>query len=76
MKKSNLHIQIVKLKHNVDISKFEMFKFKDLGYLTLEWQDTSGQWNYHGFITVDQVKTRLGLKQYKKFCEGKRIFHF
>lgn len=73
-------IEISQLKDDTDITQFEKYKFKDLGYLTLLWTkhkaDKNGefQWNWHGFITVDELKERIGEKQYCKFCQGKREF--
>lgn len=73
-------VEITKLKDNTDLTKFEEYKFKDLGYLTLLWTknkaDRNGefQWNWHGFITIDELKERIGEKQYCKFCQGKREF--
>lgn len=73
-------IEISQLKDDMDITQFEKFKFKDLGYLTLLWTkskaDKNGefQWNWHGFITIDELKERIGENQYCKFCQGKREF--
>ena len=73
-------VEISQLKDDTDITQFEKYKFKDLGYLTLLWTkhkaDKNGefQWNWHGFITVDELKERIGEKQYCKFCQGKREF--
>lgn len=65
---------------DVDVIQYEKYRFKDLGYLTLLWTkhkaDKNGnfQWNWHGFVTVDELKEKLGEKQYCKFCQGKREF--
>lgn len=62
------------------IADFEKYMFKDLGYITLSWtkskanKDGSFNWNWHGFITIAELKNRIGEKQYAKFCEGKREF--
>jgi len=59
--------------------EYEKYKFKDLGYIT--W--SSGRerdYNkyqfigWHGFITPEDLKNRLGDKQWAKFCQGKREF--
>lgn len=73
-------VEIIQLKEGADASQFEKYKFKDLGYLTLLWTkrkaDKNGefQWNWHGYITVNELKERIGQKQYCKFCQGKREF--
>ncbi len=73
-------VEISQLKDDTDITQFEKYKFKDLGYLTLLWtkhkadKNDQFQWNWHGFITVDELKERIGEKQYCKFCQGKREF--
>lgn len=73
-------VELVRLKESVNAADFEAFKFKDLGYISLLWTkrkaDKSGnfQWNFHGFITPIQLKERIGVKQWAKFCEGKREF--
>lgn len=58
-----------------DVSKFEPYKYKD-GYIIVFWSNNkgSGSWGWKGFTTPDELKTMLGEKQYKKFCEGKREF--
>ena len=70
-------IEISKLIDGIDETEFEKFKFKDLGYLVLLYrkQGTSDiQWNFHGLITIDELKRKIGVKQYSKFCQGKREF--
>lgn len=68
-------IEIVQVKNP---EEHEQHKFKDLGYLTLSWgyeRDLKIQpFNWHGFITPEQLKLRLGEKQWAKFCNGKREF--
>jgi hypothetical protein len=60
-------------------SEYEKYKFKDLGYIT--WSSGREQeYNkhnfigWHGFITPEDLKLRLGEKQWAKFCQGKRKF--
>ena len=66
---------IEKLNDETDLEKYEKYKFKDLGYLTLLWnKNKSDIWSLHGFITVDELKEKIGQKQYSKFCQGKREF--
>jgi hypothetical protein len=63
------------LKDDVDLEKYEKYKFKDLGYLVLLWnKGKHNVWRAHGFITIDELKERIGEKQYSKFCQGKREF--
>ena len=59
--------------------KYKDYKFKDLGYLFLDWTnkpDVNGQtiWFLHGLIKPSELKEKLGEKQYSKFCQGKREF--
>ena len=60
--------------------QYGKYKFKDLGYLVLNWQyekdlnKTRSHWNWHGFITPEDLKKKLGDKQWAKFCQGKREF--
>lgn len=56
--------------------KYSKYKFKDLGYLALTWwyEKSNPIKNWHGFITVEELKEKIGEKQYTKFCQGKRIF--
>jgi len=55
--------------------KLKKYKFKDLGYLVLYWNKSKDDiWKYHGFITVSELKNKIGDKQYSKFCQGKREF--
>lgn len=70
-------VEISQLKEGVDESQYPEYKFKDLGYLVLYWtkhKKSDGVWNYHGFITPDDLKEKIGVKQYAKFCQGKREF--
>lgn len=59
--------------------EYEKYLFKDLGYLILNWTKNKAkngeyQWNWHGYITIDELKEKIGDKQYSKFCQGKREF--
>lgn len=57
---------------NIDKS---MFKFKNLGYLVLHWKyQHEVSMNFHGHITPNNLKKLLGVKQWSKFCQGKREF--
>lgn len=69
-------VEVHQLKPDADLAYFEKFKYKDEGYLVLNWYYESKDpiWNFHGFVTTDDLKERLGLKQWKKFGEGKRTF--
>ncbi|MEK6828511.1 MAG: hypothetical protein AABY15_00060 [Nanoarchaeota archaeon] len=60
---------------------YEKYRFKEEGYLVLLWKlqkefnkDGGRSMNWHGFITPDDLKERLGQKQWAKFCSGKREF--
>lgn len=60
--------------------RYAKYKFKELGYLVLNWQyekdlnKPRSHWNWHGFITPEDLKKKLGDKQWAKFCQGKREF--
>jgi hypothetical protein len=56
--------------------EFEQYKFKDLGYLVLFWwyEEPNPMRKAHGFVTTEYLKELLGVKQYAKFCQGKRTF--
>jgi hypothetical protein len=58
------------------ILSYLKYKFKEEGYLILHWwYDTNDSpKNWHGFITPDELKSKLGDKQWAKFCQGKRLF--
>jgi hypothetical protein len=62
------------------LKEYEKYKFKDLGYLTISSTksliDKYGEffWSWHGFIGIDDLKILIGVKQYQKFCQGKREF--
>lgn len=74
-------VEVIQLKEDANLEQWEKNKFKDEGYLILYWTNRkadkfSGEfdWAMHGAITVDELKARIGEKQYGKFCQGKRIF--
>jgi hypothetical protein len=71
-------VEIVSLKNPEDSEKYQKYMFKDLGYLSLLWcYDTKYEReckNMHGLITPDELKQRIGEKQWSKFCQGKREF--
>ena len=57
------------------IKEMEKYKFKDQGYIVMLWSMQGWDyWNWHGFVTEDEVKKRIGDKQWAKFCQGKREF--
>jgi len=63
------------LNTNVDVE----YKFKDIGYLFLFWTnkpDRNGktEWYLHGLIKPNDLREKLGEKQWSKFCQGKREF--
>lgn len=72
--------EIIPLKEGIDEAKYEQYKFKDQGFLTMSWANGKVQkngdfnWFWHGFITTNDLKKILGEKQYGKFCQGKREF--
>lgn len=69
-------IEVSQLKPDADLNYFEKFKYKDEGYLVLNWHYETKDpiYYFHGFVTPDDLKERLGDKQWKKFGEGKRTF--
>lgn len=57
------------------VKSMEQYKFKDQGYIVMEWSMQGWDyWNWHGYVTPDQVKVYIGEKQWAKFCQGKRDF--
>lgn len=61
--------------------KYEKYKFKEEGYLVLNWEyqkefnkNGGRSMKWHGFITPEDLKDLLGNKQWAKFCSGKREF--
>lgn len=75
-----VHVGISKENASEEMLKsMEMYKFKDIGYLT--WSSAYEKLYhkhsvkfYHGFITSENLKLKLGEKQWNKFCNGKREF--
>lgn len=59
--------------------QYEKYKFKEEGYLVLLWgyqqhYNKGELLNWHGFVTSDDLKSRIGDRQWSKFCSGKREF--
>lgn len=52
---------------------YEKFRYGD-GYLTWGSGTNGGCMGWHGFITPDELKSKLGTKQWSKFCQGKMEF--
>lgn len=68
-------IELTTLTEGFEPSKYEKYKFKDLGVMNLYWTfEKEDFWCWHGLITIDQLKELIGQKQYGKFCQGKREF--
>ena len=74
-------VSVSKMKNRIANSperliELEKYKFKDLGYLLMRWwyDAKNSVINMHGMITPDELKEKLGDKQWAKFCEGKRTF--
>lgn len=61
-----------------DMSNYEKYLFKDKGYLSLYYHYDEKKYKplkyWHGFITPEDLQTLLGVKQWSKFCQGKRNF--
>ena len=59
-----------------DLARLEKYKFKDLGYLWLNWrhQEKKPLTYSHGFVTSAELKEKIGVTQWSKFCQGKREF--
>lgn len=75
-----VHVGKVKEEACPDMLKaLEVYKFKDIGHLTWssdyekDYDGVSCRF-YHGFITPEELKEKLGVKQWMKFCNGKRKF--
>jgi hypothetical protein len=77
----------VNIKKEIDLSalsesriiEFETYKFKSLGYLSLSWcyekdKNCGRPLSWHGFITPNDLKLKIGQTQWAKFCNGKREF--
>lgn len=55
--------------------KYKKYHFKDLGVIVLNWKyQGDSTWCFHGYITPEELKNRIGEKQWVKFCRGKREF--
>lgn len=68
-------VRIIQLNDDSEAEKFEQYKFKDSGYLVLDWMYESGTSTFsHGFITPTELKELIGEKQWSKFCNGKLKF--
>ena len=69
-------IELSQLKNDSDKTPYEQYKFKEDGYLVLTWwhQEKNPIKNFHGFVTCNYLKELLGVKQWAKFCTGKREF--
>lgn len=77
--KNNLYkFEVGPLKEGVDeqlVKDLEPCKFKDQDYIVMLWSMQGwNYWNWHGFVTPDEVKKYIGEKQWGKFCQGKREF--
>lgn len=70
-------VEIKPLRNDLEEDKleyYEKFKFKDLGYMTWSSGYERGYMCWHGFITPEGLKTKLGEKQWMKLTQGKREF--
>lgn len=73
-------VEFSRIKPEAVTPDYDKYKFKELGYLTLSWQmekqynKEPNCMNWHGLITPEELKERLGDKQWGKFCQGKRLF--
>ena len=72
-------VELAQLKEGTDPERYKSYLFKDLGYLVLNWNyqkdyNKHNCMNWHGFITPEVLKEKLGDKQWAKFCSGKREF--
>lgn len=68
-------IDLIQLNAEINKERYREYKFKELGYMILLHKLVDEkQYKYHGFITIDELKSRIGDKQYNKFCQGKREF--
>lgn len=69
-------VEVKQLKEEADKESLAKYKFKDQGYLILLWwyEGKDPIINQHGMITPGELKERIGVKQYAKFCQGKRVF--
>ena len=72
------HTKLKNTTSQEDLEKYEKYKFKD-EYLVLNWGyqkelNRGDSWKFHGFVTPDELKERIGTSQWGKFCQGKREF--
>lgn len=68
-------IELAQLNDDIDKNKYKKYKFKELGYLTLVWHyEEKNPIKNWGVITPEELKQKIGVKQYAKFCQGKRKF--
>lgn len=60
-------VEIQQLKPEINKAEFEQYKFKDRGYLVLYSKSKGeGSWSFHGFITLEDIKIKLGIKAYSQ----------
>lgn len=69
-------VDVVQLKSDTNPEYYEKFKYKEEGYLVLNWyyESKDPMINFHGFITPDDLKKLLDVEQCRKFGMGKRKF--
>lgn len=71
-------IELSQLEALCEIEKLEYqkYKFRNLGYLGLYWwyEEKDPCRCFHGFVTPESLRKRIGEKQWNKFCQGKRTF--
>lgn len=54
---------------------YKQYHFKDLGIIVLNWKyQGDSTWCFHGYVTPEELRNRIGEKQWAKFCQGKREF--
>ena len=78
-KKSSLVIKIELHKENDRLINSPQYKFKDEGYIEVFYSNHRNYNKGYGFTmggltTPEQLKLILGIKQWDKFCRGKRLF--
>lgn len=76
LKNKIYEVDIVQLKSDSNPEQYEQYRFKDQGYLVMSWgyEGKREPKYYHGFVTPEELRLRIGEKQYCKFCQGKRSF--
>lgn len=63
-----------KLKSKIIDPENEKYCYKDQGIISLLWKyQSDNHWNYHGWITPEDLKERIGT-QWSAFCQGRREF--